>query len=137
MGLQSLLILTLLGATPAAVGQEIVPIGAGMVRADTLAPGDYTHEDASYFDCFQLQGSPGDRIVISMTSDDFDSLLLATNGETCAVDNPIGSDDDGGGGLNARLAVTLQPGANWLRATSAGSGAKSGRYVIDTSRARE
>ena len=73
-------------------------------------------------DLYSFNGATGDRVAILMTSTDFDAFLylLDPNGRV------IASDDNGGGGANARipaagnLTLTL-PGSYTILATKAGS----------------
>lgn len=59
--------------------------------------------DNSYFNAYTFEGNAGQQIVIAMSSSELNPylILLAPNGTALA------QDDDGGGGKNSRLAVTL------------------------------
>lgn len=64
--------------------------------------------------------------VIDMVSDDFDSWLELFD----AAGESLASDDDGGGALNARIRVTLEPGDYVLEAAGLGG---EGRYRVSIS----
>lgn len=59
--------------------------------------------DNSYFNAYTFEGRTGQQVVIAMNSSDLNPylILLAPNGTALA------QDDDGGGGKNSRLSVTL------------------------------
>lgn len=64
--------------------------------------------------------------VFDMASDEFDSYLELFD----AGGDMLGSDDDGGGALNARIRATLAPGTYRLEASAIGG---AGRYRISVS----
>lgn len=77
----------------------------GMAIADILTSSSRTLPDGSYYEAYQFQGQAGQRITIDMRSGsgsiDPYLVLFAPNGRR------IAEDDDGGGGKNARVDVTL------------------------------
>ncbi|HST61270.1 MAG TPA: hypothetical protein VLK84_21380, partial [Longimicrobium sp.] len=92
---------------------------AGVIRAGApvqgrLAAGDPKLSDESFYDLFTYQGTPGEQIEVTLASSDFDAYLGGGEDEASAV-NGVDHDDDGAGGTNSQLRVTV--GAN-------------GRYVI-------
>lgn len=75
----------------------------GRTLAGRLEDGDRTlASDDSYFDAYTFDAQAGQGITIDLSSSDFDAflILLDPNGEQI-------QDDDGGGGTNARLSLTL------------------------------
>ncbi|HYW11269.1 MAG TPA: DUF4344 domain-containing metallopeptidase, partial [Longimicrobium sp.] len=92
---------------------------AGVIRAGApvqgrLANGDPKLSDESFYDLFTYQGTPGEQIEVTLSSSDFDAYLGGGEDEASAV-NGVDHDDDGAGGTNSQLRVTV--GSN-------------GRYVI-------
>ena len=89
------------------------------------APGRSKDCGQCYADVYQLTVTAARNIVITLNSTAFDAYisLLDSNGEI------IGSNDDGGGGLNARLTGTIQPGVYRIEATSANAG-ETGAYTL-------
>ena len=70
-----------------------------LTRNGSLAAGDTVHaEDGSYLDEYILTLTAGQPVIIEMSSSDFDSYLEVRQGTQRLI-----SDDDSGGGLNARL----------------------------------
>jgi S1-C subfamily serine protease len=98
----------------------------GRTITGRLEDGDRTlASDDSYFDAYTFDGQAGQSITIDLTSSDFDAflILLDPNGEQI-------QDDDGGGGTNARLSLTLaSTGRYTLMANSYESG-ETGSYQL-------
>jgi hypothetical protein len=106
------------------------PIGVGQPVTGRLAETDAVlDEDDSYYDTYTLQGRPGQRLQIEMSSDSFDTYLnlgRMQGGEFVSKS----TDDDGvGEGTNSRMRVTLDEGGEYVvRANSVGSGV--GPYTL-------
>jgi len=84
------------------------------------------------FQAYRFDGRAGERIVVSMIAEQFDSYLelALVRGSTLSV---IGSDDDGGEGVNARLVATLPESGTYLlvaSALSADSARGAGSYTL-------
>ena len=119
-------------------------IRAGESVNGRLEAGDAKMSDQSFVDTYLYQGQPGEQILVTLASGDFDAYLRGgrmQGGSFVAVD----SDDDGAGGTNSRLQVTVDASgtyaiqANSLRANTTGSytlrvesagGAPSGAQAI-------
>jgi len=69
----------------------------------TLSTNDNTLPDGSYYKAYQFQGQAGQSVVLEMRGTGIDPYLIIfdPNGRK------IAEDDDGGGGKNARIAITL------------------------------
>jgi hypothetical protein len=93
------------GARTVSVGQTV----AGRLQESTPRLSDGSHYDTYYYDA-----RAGDRLFVSMTSSDFDTYLRWGREQGGSFES-IDFDDDGGGGTNSRLEVTV---------------ATAGRYVI-------
>lgn len=63
-------------------------------------------DDDSLFTVYRIKGRAGQRLRVQLDSDDFDAVLRwgVFNGNEFILDS---EDDDGGGGTNSRLTVTL------------------------------
>lgn len=81
-------------ATQIAIGQTI---------NGALNNTDCRLEDGSYADFYVFNGNQGQRVDIRLNSSDFDTYLGLAN-ETGTF---VREDDDGGGGTNSRITVTL------------------------------
>jgi hypothetical protein len=110
---------------------QIRPLALGDSVAGELRPEDQrSTRYGTLVDAYRLRGTQGQRVRVDMTSVLVDPylLLIDPNGEV------IAEDDDGGGGLNARLEVTLPiTGEYRILATSAAYG--EGAYQLSVSEA--
>ena len=108
---------------------QVVPIGPGQTVNGRLERSDALLDDDSYFDLYEYRGQPGEAIVVILRSSDFDAFLQGgpASGADVSVED---SDDDGAGGTDARLSVTLGPsGLYRIRANSYGAG-ETGAYTL-------
>lgn len=106
----------------------------GQTVTGTLASGDAQTDEGTYFDAYTIRGRPGERVVVRMRSEDFDTYLRwGYQGDGGWVEEA--SNDDGGEGTDSRLVVTLSDeGAYELRATSFSEG-QEGAYELALSAA--
>tara|TARA_R110002167_G_scaffold84173_5_gene228827 strand:+ start:792 stop:1643 length:852 start_codon:yes stop_codon:yes gene_type:complete len=113
-------------ACPAAAQTALRP---GQTVQGELTASDPTLGDGSHYDCFTIQTRPGQTLQIDQVSDAFDSYLQAGSGACSSnLDNAV-SDDDSGGGVNARLQVQGDGGVLTVRANSLSEG-MTGRYTL-------
>jgi hypothetical protein len=68
-----------------------------------LAESDERAYDGTLYDVYEYEGSAGSTIGFAVESDDFDTVVYVANPDG----TNLGRDDDGGGGTNSRLDVTL------------------------------
>ena len=104
-------------------------IGAGQAVNGRLASSDPSLSDGSHYHVYEYRGSPGERIQITLRSGDFDTFLSGgpLQGGDVAVED---SDDDGAGGTDSMLEVTVGPsGAYGIRANSYSDG-ETGAYTL-------
>jgi hypothetical protein len=96
-----------------------------------LSPTDPTLDGGEPFHLYQYNGRAGERVSITLRSEDFDSyLVLGTPGGRHGVGNALTRDDDGGGGRDSRIEFTLPESRVYvIRVNPLGSG--SGEYVLD------
>lgn len=83
----------------------VIPAVSGVASAGTLASGDCTtgyHGINNYTDRYSFTASPGQQVIISLSSSAFDSFVTLRG----PSGNFIASDDDGGGGRNSRIPAT-------------------------------
>lgn len=114
-------------AAPATAVQQ--PIRPGEAVSGTLDDSDAVMEDESFYDYYVYTGRAGERLRITMESDDFDAYLAfgrIENGEF----SEISSNDDGPDGTNSQLDVTLPSDGRFvIRANSLTAG-NTGAYTI-------
>jgi 3'-phosphoadenosine 5'-phosphosulfate sulfotransferase len=92
-----------LASAPLAAQQ---PLSPGQTVTGTLDGGDPRMEDGAYYDAYVIRGRPGDRLVVRMSSEDFDTYLhwgYEDDGDW--VDE--GENDDSGDGTDSRLVIQL------------------------------
>jgi hypothetical protein len=121
------------GPRPAPEG-SIQALRAGQPARGTLAQGDATLDDGSWYDAYTYTARRGERVVVRMESDDFDTVLGVGTGSEGADD--LVMDDDGGGGTNSRVEFTAtRDGPLYIRANALFAG-EGGAYTIVVESAR-
>lgn len=84
-------------------------IAMGETRSSSLDGADRLRDDDSRFEAWYFEGRAGQRVSFTMRSSSFDTyLLVGRQGATAHLD----SDDDGGGGTDSQVDVTL-PADGW------------------------
>lgn len=129
MHLRSLLLplaaLLLLAGTAAAQSS----IRAGQTVSGRLGGSDPTMADDSFYDLWSYRGTQGERVKVTLRSDAFDAYLAVgrmVNGRF----QEIAEDDDGAGGTDAQVVLTLpEDGAYAIRANTL-FGGKTGTYTL-------
>ncbi|HEU4562422.1 MAG TPA: S1C family serine protease [Longimicrobium sp.] len=107
-------------------------IAPGQVVTGRLTTSDFLRSDGSYADAFVYRGRAGERITVTMRSDDLDAWVV--------VDEPDGpfreTDDDSGGGTDSRLTVTLPRSGTYLIVANSVGDQKTGRYTLQLTTSR-
>jgi hypothetical protein len=86
--------------------------------------------DNSHYEIYSYRGRPGDQVLVTMRSGDFDAYLAVGSmlGEAFQSDE---SNDDGGGGTDAQILATLGvDGVLAIRANSLGAG-ETGAFTLN------
>lgn len=104
-------------------------IGPGETVRGTLSASDWSLDDGSFYDCFNLRAQAGQRISVTLRSDDFDAYLAVLEGANCAADEALETDDDSAGGTDSLVELTLGSGRYSIRANSLSEG-ETGRYTL-------
>jgi hypothetical protein len=120
--------LSLVAAAPAsAQAQRSVTVGQSVSGA--LTAEDPKMEDQSHYDDFSLSLAAGQSVEITMTSSAFDSFLHFGKGTGSAFSS-TSTDDDSGGGQDARLRFTAsEAGIYTVRANALNEG-MTGPYSL-------
>jgi hypothetical protein len=121
--------------TPAGRGGQGQPgtIQAGQTIRGSLATSDPKLDDDSHYDMFVYRGQPGESIIVTLRSSDFDAYLAGGTMRRGTL-NQDASDDDGGGGTNARMEATVGPGGEYaIRVNSVAAG-ETGDYTLNVER---
>lgn len=111
--------------------EDIIRVGETV--SGTLSRSDERMEDETYFDAWMLPVCVGGPTTIEMNSDALDPYLILSSVSDLSH---IADDDDGGIGLNARLAVDLEVGLYLIAANTASSliGELTGSYTLSVRR---
>ncbi|HEV7590404.1 MAG TPA: pre-peptidase C-terminal domain-containing protein [Longimicrobium sp.] len=116
------------GGTLADLGHMELPrIGRGQSVSGRLAQGDFLRsDDNTLADGYFYNGRAGEQLTVVMRSSSFDSWLV--------IDDPNGpmreTDDDGAGGNDARLTVTLPHDGRYLVVANAVRPGATGPYTL-------
>src|SRR4029077_13673714 len=126
----TLLLFLLLGlpvlARPAAACQSLITPNTTIAGTWTTACTSY-HRAGRYarYYTFSLTAAASVRIDLNSTADPY-LYLQSGNGTNGTV---LAQDDNGGGGLNARLSLDLAPGTYTVEATTSGIG-RTGSFTL-------
>lgn len=122
-------VVLILGVHAVPTVAQPVPIQAGQTISGALQPGDGELVDDSYFDLYEYRGQPGEALVVTLRSSDFDAYLQGGPADGADMD-VADEDDDGAGGTDARMTVTVgATGVYRIRANSYGGG-QTGSYTL-------
>lgn len=116
-------------AQPNRPPRPVLPLAAGQSHSGELTPLDTQRRSGKYEDVFRIDGRRGQRVELTLSSDDFDPYLLVTGPDGYVMSN---DDDDRGETLNSRLVIELpEDGSYRVSATSFSPGAM-GAYRLAT-----
>jgi hypothetical protein len=108
-------------------GSDIVT--AGQTVAGRLDTSDSQASDESYFDLWYYDGTPGEQLLITLTSSDFDTYL-EWGEESGGGYETVDSDDDGGGGTNSQLEVNVDQSGRYAILANSYVGGQTGAYTL-------
>jgi Bacterial pre-peptidase C-terminal domain len=109
------------------------PIEPGTTVEGQLLDGDAWENDGSRYDLWSFRGRAGERVTITLRSEDFDAFLRFGRGRGEEWEQ-IANDDDGAGGSDSRITVTLPEDGEYLvYANTFGSGER-GSYTLRVDR---
>jgi hypothetical protein len=120
----------LLALTTPLAGQAPRTIAVGKPATDSLGPRDPVRRTGrAPYQVWSLEGRRGDRLTVDMASSDFDAYLIVRDPDGFT----LGSDDDSGGELNARLHLILARDGTYRVIASAVGDSARGRYTLTVS----
>ncbi|WP_239112940.1 tetratricopeptide repeat protein [Halomicronema sp. CCY15110] len=123
----SLVALGLCGPAPLALAEDarLAQVTPNTVTGQLDEASD-TLEDGSYFNVHPFEGRAGESITIELMSDAFDTylLLIGPDGQT------IAQDDNGNGGTNSWIIVTLPTTGTYQMAANSYMVGATGRYTL-------
>jgi pre-peptidase len=110
------------------------PITVGQEVSGELSDDDAVMEDESYYDYYAFEGRAGDRLRITMRSDDFDTFLAFGRMEGGSFSEISTNDDGGEDGTNSQLEVTLPAAGRYVIRANSLSGGNTGAYTLKLER---
>jgi hypothetical protein len=122
------------GGQAPAPAATLPALQAGRTVRGQLASGDPQLEDGSWYDAYTYTARRGERVVVRMESDEFDTVLGVSAAREDADD--LVMDDDGGGGTNSRVEYTATADGPLLIRANALNAGEGGRYSIVVESAR-
>jgi len=101
----------------------------GQTLNGTLSDRDPEQEEGGRYDAFVFRAAEGQRVVVTLDSDDFDSLVRVGRMNGPDFEELAQNDDAPGGGLNSRLVFTAPAAGDYvIRATALSDG--EGDYSV-------
>jgi len=111
--------------TPAIVNPTVLTLDGNAIAA-VLTAADNTLPDGSYYKAYQFQGQAGQSLVIEMRGNAIDPYLVLFD----PTGRKVAEDDDGGGGKNARLTVTLSSTGKYTLYANSYEVGQTGSFTI-------
>jgi hypothetical protein len=114
---------------PPAVVATARAIRLGQTMNGSLESTDAQLDDDSYYELWRFGGKKGDRVQITMRSEQFDTYLAVgrMRGDSLVV---LKSDDDGADSTNSRVTLTLPEDGEYTVRTNSLSGEATGVYTL-------
>lgn len=107
------------------------PLAMGQAAVGELTPLDNQRRSGKYEDVYTIQGRRGQRVEITLTSDDFDPYLLVTGPGNYAISN----DDGEGLDLGSRLRIELPADGTYRVSATSFAPGSMGAYRIQAGQA--
>ncbi|OZC02089.1 DUF4344 domain-containing metallopeptidase [Rubricoccus marinus] len=125
-GRYSLQAASISGGTGQIVGRLIQ---SGETLRGTLEASDPTLSDGSHVDLYTYRGTPGETVTFTMRSTAFDAYM--TVGQvTDGTFAPEANDDDGAGGTDAQLVLSVGPSGQFVVQANSVRGGATGAYTL-------
>jgi S1-C subfamily serine protease len=108
---------------------QAIALNGNPVQGQLDSRSNVLQDDNSYYVRHTFEGRAGQRVVIEMTSSEVDAylILLSPNGDD------LGQDDNGAGGKNSKLTVTLPETGTYTILANTHSARETGRYSLRAS----
>lgn len=105
----------------------LMSIACGQTVSSSLTNDDCPLDDGTLVDFYEFTGQSGQRVTVTLTSNAFDAFLFLLD----PTPEVVATDDDGGGGTDARLVHTLDQTSNeWAIAANAFFPDQTGPYTL-------
>jgi hypothetical protein len=106
-----------------------IPSGENEAVFGTLDESDYTRTDESLYDGWSIDVEEGEHVVVVLISPDFDAYLTLVSPTGRTFD-----DDDGYGGTDSRLDMTIDESGRWTVVANTLSPGDTGGYTLTVER---
>lgn len=122
-----------MGVAPPVVVVPPQDIHYGQTVSGELTASDATIEDDTHADLYRFNGKRGEKLVITMKAEAFDAYLSfgQMNGEEFSMQ---ASNDDGGGGTDSKIEVTLNADGEYIIRANAVLASGLGKYTLNLAR---
>jgi hypothetical protein len=121
------------------VESRTVPLRpARRIDVGDTATGELTDEhpafdDGSYYEVYHIRAAAGDRLRITLRSDDFDAFLYFGEVGDLSCEHCI-TDDDGADGTDSVIDTSVEQAGDYMIIVSSFSGDEVGRYTLTVER---
>jgi hypothetical protein len=108
-------------------------IRPGQSRQGSLGDGDAVMPRGTYYEVWTYRGTPGQRIRITLSSDDIDTRVAWARVEGAEA-MAVSADDDGGEGSNSELTTEVGADGTYAVLVSAVAPGQTGAYTLRVER---
>jgi hypothetical protein len=108
---------------------EVREISLGQTIQGRLTPSDAVLEDGTHYHLYRLRGGPGQEIVVTLRSADFDAYLSG-GGMEDGRPRMDDRDDDGAGGTDARIHARVGPDGTYHITANTLLAGETGAYTL-------
>lgn len=105
-------------------------ISVGQTVRGTLTASSPTLDDGSHYATYTLGGRSGQRVTVTLRSSDFDAYLAVgrmSGGEFASIE----TDDDGAGGTDSRVTLTLPSSGDYVIRANTLSEGETGAFTLE------
>lgn len=106
------------------------PVQLGTPISGTLGADDSARQDGSYYEAFTFQGQQGTRVIITLSSTDFDAYLTLVAPSGATEDN----DDKETGNTDSRIDTVLSETGEYIVVANTLAEGETGNYRLTVSR---
>jgi hypothetical protein len=109
------------------------PIAVGQTASGMIGTADPETDGGQYFHQYTVNAQPGERLRITLRSSDFDAMVSWGRLTGSAFEDAV-TDDDGAGGTDSQLDVTVARDGSYVIRVHALGARETGTYTLTVSR---
>lgn len=106
----------------------------GATARGTLSDNDALTDDGIFYDAYRVQAAAGEKLTITMVSNDFDAYLEVGREKSDGSFESLASDDDGLSDTHAKLEWTPERAGTYVIRARSFSSAQTGAYTLTVER---